>query len=61
MYVHYMCFPSEAPQPAKKPRVEAMPAPVNLDADDPLDDDDDVCILCVHVHVTKFFNQDVPV
>lgn len=30
----------EAPQQAKKPRIEAMAAPVNLDADDPLDDDE---------------------
>ena len=30
----------EAPQQTKKPRIEAMAAPVNLDADDPIDDDE---------------------
>ena len=33
-------FVLEAPQQAKKPRVEPVAAPVNLDADDPIDDDE---------------------
>ena len=31
---------TEVPQQAKKPRIEAMAAPVNVDADDPIDDDE---------------------